>query len=229
MRARLALVAAVALTAAAFCVAGPDEVRVFQVRFRPVGDAPGLVEPLLSPGGSILLHPNLKTLTVRDERAVLDKVAKALDAWDLPPAAYRVRLRVLLASTASPTPGSPAPVVPGLGVDLARLFRYSSFEEVDSLVVTAAEGSPVEAAVGDRYNVRFTLRAGRLDPERLVLSQLEFSRRQKGETGAEVLEPLLRSTVSLKLGQTAVVGAARSESATRALLLVLWAQREDEP
>lgn len=229
MKLRLVIVAAVALAAPAYFAHAEDEVRVYQLRYRPARDAAGLVEPLLSDTGSLLLQPKSNTLTVRDERAVLDRVAKAVAVWDVPPSAYRVLLRVLLASMTAPVSG-PA-FGPGFGVDdwLLKVLKYKSFEEVDALAVTAVEGTQVEASLGQQYEIRFTLRAGILDSERVILSKLQFSRREKSESGSEVLSPLLRSTVSLKLGQTGVVGAAQSEEASQALVLVLRAQREDKP
>lgn len=206
--------------------AGPaEEVRVFQVRYRSLQEATAVVEPLLSAAGSILIHPQRNTLTVRDEGAVLERVARALQEWDLPPAAYRVEVTALLASATAPPPGPFFAPEQGVGEAILKLWKYQWLEELGSVTVTASEGSPAEAAVGERFMVRFTLREGRTDPRRLVLSRLEFSRRQEQAAGQVAVEPLIRGTVSLKLGQKAVVGAARSETAEKAVFLVLSARR----
>jgi hypothetical protein len=226
---RVAAVAGVLLLCACAAVAAEHEVQVFQLRFRAARDAAALVEPLLSPEGSLLLQPKLNTLTVRDRREVLARVAEALTSWDVAPLTYRLRVRLLLASTATPTPGPAAPLISGLGAELSQLFRYTSYQEVDTLAITAAEGSTVEAAIGERYHIRFTLRAGPLDPDRVQLAHMELARREMKLEQAEALRTLLRSTVSLKLGQTLVLGAARSENANQALVLVLWAEREARP
>ncbi len=206
--------------------AADQQVRVFQLHFRPAREAALLVEPLLSAEGSLLLQPKLNAITVRDSAAVLERVAVALAAWDVAPANYTIRLRVLLASTTPPTPGPAAPLISGVGSELQQLFRFTSYSELDTLVVTAADGSTVEAAVADRYHIRFAVRAVPQDAERLQLAQLEFTRRVAVDGGAEKLQPLLRTTLSLRTGQTFVLGAARSEEANRALVLVVLAERE---
>ena len=122
-------------------------------------------------------------------------------------------------------PGPAAPLISGVGSELQQLFRFTSYSELDTVAVTAAEGSAVEAAVADRYHVRFTVRAVPQDVERLQLAQLEFQRRVPLEGGGERLQPLLRTTLTLRTGQPFVLGAARSEEANRALVLVLLAQR----
>ncbi len=206
--------------------AADQQVRVFQLHFRPAREAALLVEPLLSTEGSVLLQPKLNAITVRDSAAVLERVAAAVAAWDVAPPSYTIRLRVLLASTTPPTPGPAAPLISGVGSELQQLFRFTSYSELDTLVVTAADGSTVEAAVADRYHVRFTVRALPQDAERLQLAQLEFTRRVAADGGAERLQPLLRTALTLRAGQTFVLGAARSEEANRALVLVLLAERE---
>lgn len=206
--------------------AAEQQVRVFQLHFRPAREAALLVEPLLSPDGSVLLQPRLNAITVRDSAAVLERVAAAVAEWDVAAPNYTIRLRVLLASTTPPTPGPPAPLISGVGSELQQLFRFTSYSEVDTLVITAADGSTVEAAVGDRYHVRFVLRAVPHDSDRLQLGQLEFARKVTADAGIEKLQTLLRTTLTLRTGQAFVLGAARSEEANRALVLVLLAERE---
>lgn len=222
---------AVVMAVVPWCTAAAAEqqVRVFQLHFRPAREAALLVEPLLSADGSVLLQPKLNAITVRDTAAVLERVAAVVAAWDVAPLNYTIRLRVLLASTAPPTPGPAAPLISGVGSELQQLFRFTSYRELDTVVVTAAEGSAVEAAVADRYHVRFTVRAVPQDAERLQLSQLEFQRRVPVNGGGEKLQPLLRTTLTLRAGQPFVLGAARSEEANRALVLVLLAQRGGAP
>lgn len=219
--------AALAFLLASIALAGAREVRVFQVRFRSALDAANLIEPLLSSDGSVTLQSGKSMLTVQDDAEVLQRVAELLANWDVPPPSFQVRVRVLLASTNPPPPGPAAPLIEGVGAEISKLFHYTSYEEVDSLRITAAEGSSVEAAVGGLYYLRFQLRAASADAERVQLGQLELLRRERGkEEDIEVLHPLLRTTVSMRLGQTTILGAARSEGANQALIVVLWAERE---
>ena len=129
--------------AAGSALAADQELRVFQLHFRPAREAAVLVEPLLSPGGSVLLQPSLNSITVRDTPEVLRRVAEALASWDVAPISYKVRVRVLLASTDSPPPGKAAPLISGIGAELTKLFHFTDYQEVATLHVTASEGSAV--------------------------------------------------------------------------------------
>ncbi len=223
--------AAVALlvVTAATALAADQELRVFQLHFRPARDAATLVEPLLSADGSVLLQPSLNAITVRDSAAVLERVARALASWDVAPAAYKVRIRLLLANTDPQPPGQPAPLIEGIGSELRELFHFTNYQEVATLQVTASDGSVVELAAGDRYHLRFTVRGVPQDPDRVQLAQLQLSRRDRGANDVETLHPLVRATVTLLVKQPSVLGGARSENANQALFLVLWAEREEKP
>jgi hypothetical protein len=215
--------------AAASALAAEQELRVFQLHFRPAREAAALVEPLLSAEGSVLLQPSLNAITVRDTPDVLKRVAEALASWDVTPLSYKVRVRVLLASMDPPPPGKPGPFISGIGAEISKLFHFTDYQELATLQVTAADGSLVEAAAGERYHLRFTVKGVAQDPERVQLAPLELARRDQGGDGSEVLHPLLRATVTLLLKQPSVVGGARAENANQALFLVLWAEREEKP
>jgi len=217
-----ALAACVAAT-----VAEARELRVFPVRHRPVRELAALVEPLLTPEGSITIQPQFNLLTVQDSPEAIQRVEELLKEWDVPPPSYRVRIRVLLGTTAPPTPGPAGPLIQGIGADLTKVFHYTSYQEVETLQITAVEGTTVDAEAGGRYHLRFTLRAVASDPERVQLAQFDVSRREQVFRGGnEILRSLLRTTVSLQIGQTAIIAAARSEGASQGLILVLWAERE---
>lgn len=220
----LALVSAVSLASWGQTT---QEVRVFQLRFKPAREAASLVEPLLSPDGSLLIQPRTNTLTVRDTAAVQKRVAEALASFDVPPEAFRIRLRFILASTVPPTPGAAAPLIEGVGKELAEVFRFTSYQELDTLVLTAADGATVEAEAAGKYYLKFVVRGGSRERDRLQLQGFELYRKSRNPDGSEGLRLLLRTTLSLRLQQTGILGAARSEAANQALVLVFWAEREE--
>lgn len=204
--------------------------RTFHLRHRQAGTAVNLVVALLSPDGTVLVEPRTNAVTVRDQDEVIDRIGRALAAWDQAPGSYRLRLLVLLASTA-PAAGAPPQAIEKLGVDLEELFHFTSFEEIDSLSLVAKDGSFVETPAGGRYTVRFRLRSSAEAPDRVQLAPLELFRGdvRYAASSLDTLRPLLRSTVSLRIGQTSVLAAARSEKADRALLIVISAAREAGP
>ena len=186
------------------------------------------MEPLLSPGGSVLLQPSLNSITVRDNPEVLRRVAEALASWDVAPVSYQVRVRVLLASTDPPPPGKAAPLISGIGAELKELFHFTSYQEVATLQVTASDGSVVEMAAGERYHLGFTVRGVAQDPERVQLAQLQLARRDRGLRQRGGAAPADAGNRDAALKQPSVLGGARAENANQALFLVLWAEREEK-
>ena len=220
---------AVVVLAAGSVLAADQNLRVFKLHYRPAHDAASVVEPLLSSEGSVLLQPGLNAITVRDAPAVLERVAQALAAWDVAPQTYTLHIRVFLASRETRAPAPTPTPVPDLGERFFQLFPYTSYEEVASFRVTAADGSRVETAGSDRYLLRFVVRGVPQSPERVQLAGLELMRREQGAGGDEVLKPLVHSTVTLLLKQHSVIGSARSEGANRAVFLVFFAERAGKP
>ncbi len=222
-----ALSGALALAVCALAAAAQArEIRAFSIKHRPVRELPTLVEPLLSPSGSFTIQPQFNLLTVQDTPEAIDRVARFLDAWDVRPSVYKVRISVLLGTAVPSAKASESGQSP-LGGELLKVFHFTSYREIETVQVTAADGAAIEAAVGDPYHLRFTLRTVPGDPTRVQLSQLEVSRRQQVVSGGGMaLRPVLRTTVSLEIGQTAVVGAARAEGASEGLVLVMGVTRE---
>jgi hypothetical protein len=165
-------------------------------------------------------------LTVRDGAEVVRRIAEALAAWDVATSPYRVRVRLILASTAPPLAGQPAPQLSGFGSELTGMFRWGGFEEIDSLEVQAQEGTAVEIKASRGYTLRFALRAVPTDPQRVQLTPFEVTRLEGQEHGVGLRRRLLRSAVSLQLGQTGFLVTAQSEGARQALVVIVGASRE---
>ncbi len=219
------------LTLAILLTAGTSlaDVRTFQCRFRPAREAAAVAEPLLSPDGSVEIQPKLNAIVVHDNAEVLQKVAGALAAWDAAPSKYSVRVRLIMATTAPPREGKPGAKLEGLGSELVNMFNFSSFEELESLELVAADGSSMDVSVGKLYRVRMSLKSIPGEAGRLRLAPFELLRREGLDKGVDVTRSLLRSTVSLKAGQTGILIAANSEGAKKALIVVLAAEPEKHP
>jgi hypothetical protein len=202
------------------------EVRVIQLRHKPARDGVSIAEGMLTENGSVMLQPRLNTLTVRDTAAVVHRIAEALASWDVAARPYRVRVRLVLASTEAAPAGQPAPRLVGLGSELARMFRWGGFEDIDTVEVEAQEGTAVDIKAAQGYTVRFSLRAVPADPQRVQLAPLEVTRLAGQEHGVGLKQRMLNLTVSLQLGQTWFGVTAKSEEAKRALVVIVAADRE---
>ncbi|HUK13547.1 MAG TPA: secretin N-terminal domain-containing protein [Thermoanaerobaculaceae bacterium] len=219
------LLAAFLAASAVPALAQELEVRVFELQHRAVRDAAPVIEPLLSPDGSILLQPRKNAVTVRDRPEVLRRISEAMLRWDTEPVTYRVRVSLLRVAESGPPFDPSDPVLKEISAGLTKLFGFRSCTEVDTLRVTAKDGDLVESEAGSgHYWVRFTLTASPQDRNRIQLKQFEVLH-QPGSEKSETMRPVLTTAaISLLAGQTSVLGLSREEKASQALVVVLVAE-----
>lgn len=243
VRAFLSLCLAVVATVAA----GNESVQVFHISRRPVSEAVGVIAPMLSSAGSISIHPTQKTIEVHDDAAVLARVASVLEAWDRPPNRYRVQIRLLDASRIPPTPlpnqgpalseraaaaiaATPKPYGPHfatIDAALLELFQFRFITPIDTVAVAVSSGSAARLVTAGSFVISFNLTDDPRQKDRLSLTQVTVAKEVRDARGTAP-RPLLLTNVNLQLGQTSVIGAARSEDADRAIVLVIDAQREPD-
>jgi hypothetical protein len=212
---------------AANLVVAQTAARVFALRHRTPQEAATFVASMLSTAGTVLIQPGANSITVRDDPAVIGRVSAALRAWDAPPLSYNVRVQIFLAHVGEIAKGREPARLPGLDLDLFKLFRFSSYEPLDDVRLVAADGSSVETNISNSYTLRFAVSAPSQAPDRLQLKPLELFRRAQTPSGLQEPTLVLRTVVSLAVGQVGIVAAAQSEQAGRVLLLVMTATRTD--
>ena len=206
---------AVALALAGGVASGAQpELRVhaYTLRHQPAAEALALVHPLLSEHGSVQLQPGGNTLVVRDEAAVVERVAALLREFDHPAQKLAIRIQVVRAGDGGDGEK--------LGAELARrlreLLRYDSYRVMSMADLEAREGERVTYELGAEYRIVFQL-GTLMSGERIKLHDFEVTRRV--EVGSR--RRLLRTQVNLRLGRPMILGLTKDESSPRALLLVL--------
>ncbi len=201
-------------------------VRVFRLKFRRAEEASLLVRPLLTETGSVVLQSKLNTLTVRDDLQAIQRIAQAVASYDVPPRAIALSISLLKASSATPVPGAPrrtaADEIRGVGESLRRLFKFTDYTSLDSVVVQGTEGDSVTYAIGGVYRLEFLL-----DPsgdEALVrMKNVALSRLRKTPSGQEEWRDIVRTSLNVPIGQPYVLGVGKDETAVGALFLVIYA------
>jgi hypothetical protein len=219
----------------ALCTAlGADEgvrARAFEVHHRPLADAADLVSPLLSEEGTLTLRPRLQTLVVEDRPAVLERVAALLDSWDLPPRNAEVTLSLFLGTDrreeGAGSGGSASDLsreVRGVLETLADFTKWTSYEPLGSRSVTGAEGAEVVARLSDEFRVVFVVESVHESQGLIKFRWFTLQRVRHDDDGAEQVEDLYRTGMSLSAGRLHVVGAAADPNSQRALFLTLQAR-----
>ncbi len=226
MPALIAFLMALAGSARPPVAAVPEEVvRVFMLKHRSPEEALVVVRPLLTQGASVVVQAKGNTLTVRDSAAAVERAAKTLAQWDLPPRRIDLTVTLLRASTGarSRRPGDPdgADQIPGVGERLRKLFRFTDYARLDAVVVQGVEGQTVAYVLGGDYRLEFQIDPAS-DPQQVRLKGLLFERvrRAPGPGVAEVRSDILRTTINVAIGQPYILAVGKDEAAAGALILV---------
>jgi hypothetical protein len=225
------LLAVLAAVCAAVCAADPEPVsaRAFEVRFKSLADAAELVSPLLSPQGSVTLQPRLKTLTVQDQEAVLDRIAALLKSFDTAPRDVEIAMSLFLGTDRreqeagrSIPPQAMTRDVRGIAETLGDFTKWNSYEPLGGRAVTAAEGGRVTASLSDEYRVAYEIETVR--DESVRLTNFVLQRVTRGPDGKERVQDVYSAAVVLPVGRMLMLGAAQNPESKRALFLTLRAR-----
>ena len=203
----------------------PDVVRVFTLQHRKAEEAFLLLRPLLTPRGSVVLHPSQNTLTVRDTEQVVKRAARAVEAFDVPPRGFSVSVALLRATTEPGPRTAPTPVaeqIRGVGARLRKLFNFTEYTPLDEVVLQGLEGDPVSWSLGGSYRIDFLLEAGS-GGDVVRLRNLVLSRVRRDEKGRETVRDVARTSINLRMREPFVLGVGREEGGAAAIFLVLSA------
>ncbi len=200
-------------------------VRVFTLKHRSPDEALAAVRPVLTETGSVIVQPRGKTLTVRDTSEAVERAARTIAAWDVPPRPLDLRVTLLRASTGGPlvktaVPGTEGELRP-VGERLRKLFKFTDYVRLDTVLVQGTEGQTVAWVLGREYRLEFQIESTG-DPRQVRLRGLTFERlrRSPGPGVADVRSDILRTTINVPIGQPFILAVGRDEAAPGALVLV---------
>jgi hypothetical protein len=184
-----------------------------------------LLRPYLTRRGQVRFERQTRALTLVDEATVVEVMLKMVDRFDVKPAQVQLVLRLVEANQSdqpAPLPPEIEPVVE----QIQQVLRYNSFVVADQAFVTfEANGESRIQVGGDKaYTVEVGSEAiaGQDDSVRL---RFHLFRRQQEDAGAEgthfIQKTLIATTVELKDGETAVLGASKINGGGKALITVV--------
>ena len=193
-------------------------VRTFTFKHKDADKAAAAIKTLLSAEGSMSIQPSTNALVVTDHAENLKAITKTLAEFDAAAQPFRLSVRIVSASRAPGAlrvPKDLDELKPWLSVT-----PYQSFEKEGEADVQGKEGAPGVVDMPSGYRAEFKF--GDYDPasDSIRVSDLQISKVQKDQ-----LTSLLKTTLNLRIGQTYLLGAARSPESKRALMIVLVARR----
>jgi len=191
-------------------------VRTFTFKHKEADKAAAAIKTLLSADGSMSIQPSTNALVVTDRAENLKAIAKTLADFDADAKSFRLSVRIVSAARgAAHVPDALKDLKPWLSV-----LPYQNFEKEGDAEVQGKEGDPGLVDLANGYRAEFKF--GDYDPasDSIKISDLQISKTQKDQMAA-----LLKTSLNLRLGQTYLLGAARTPESKRALMIVLVARR----
>lgn len=172
-------------------------------------------------------------LEVLADRAVHEKIARALAKADAGPRTQN--LQILLLSAALKPSATPGPDIPENAqkalADLKKFLPFKSYQLVDAAWLSATEGQAAQGRLngsgGAAYQVKMRFRmTGDSDTPTLYMDHFELSQEMVAQMkdGPQFgNRNLIQTTFSLKEGETIVVGSSKADGADGALVVLLTA------
>jgi hypothetical protein len=189
----------------------------FTPEHRPAAEAVLRIRPLLSSRGSARLLPGGKTLQVQDHSASLERIVRALRAFDQPAQPLRLEVLVVQASTVpvSPQPPQPKEIPATLLARWRSLLRYEHYYLVGRVELAPREGEAVHHSLGAGYEVSFRL-GDMVENGQVKLEDFRLTR-----TVGKRLQELIHTNLNPRLDQTMSLGLAQDEASRTALMVVI--------
>jgi hypothetical protein len=203
--------------------------RVFEIHFKEVSDIFLLIEGQVSEAGSIWMQPKLKTISITDRPAILDRIAVLIAEYDLPPRNVEVSFSLILASTSEIQGPDKPPTIREYFEYIRKIDevtnRWGNYRLVGSATVVGTEGERSELKVGEQYRIGFLIEyAGeRQGVVTVRLADFSLERLEADPENRPEFVPLLSTSLNLNRDQLYIFGASKSEAHDRALFVAISA------
>jgi hypothetical protein len=195
------------------------ETRTFDLRHLQPEIAYEIVKPYVDEDhpeapGRIGLSLEGRTLTVRERRDNLDRIARLLEERDRPLPGIYLHFQVI---EAGPEETVPDPAIAEVETALRDVFRFSSYRLVGEAVVRAAERSDIRQVIAGpaAHSINGRLWAIREEEGGPATARLSVT------FWTDQFTPALETTVNLVDGRTIVLGTAGSRGDDTAIILAV--------
>jgi hypothetical protein len=193
--------------------------KAFSIKFKKVDEVASVINGLLSDKGAITLQPRLQTIVVQDYEKNLRQIEMAIAAFDVPPPAAEVSVKLVRASK-----NAEASPISDEIKNMARVgdvLKFNQYALLDSGIVECEEGQNSVLSLAREYQISFVPDIIQEGNNIIRLKNFQLKKKKKDGNGKDSFLPLLTVTVNLRNAETLVLGASRFEESDQALLIML--------
>jgi len=194
-------------------------------------DAERTLMPFLGRWGRLDSNSTLGTLTLVDEPALVEKMLDVLAELDVPRKSWEFRILLIQARKQGTGDVELGPLIdyPDLAREIQDLFRFDTFQELDSSFVQVMDGNKGTLRVGGTEGFRVDLSPHARGDERVEV-EFHLYRTNTLVDGADatVLQgTVVATSFETTPGQTTIVGASRLDGDDRALITIVETRSGD--
>lgn len=202
-------------------VFGADQVltKAFTIKFKKVDEVATIVNSLLSDRGAVTMQPRLQTLVVQDYERNLRQIEMAIAAFDVPPPAAEVSVKLVRASK-NTEETSISNEIKNMA-KVAEVLKFNHYSLLDSGILQCEEGQNSVLSLAKDYQLSFIADIIEEKNNIIRLQNFQLKKRKKDSEGKEIFVALITVTINLRDGETLVLGASRFEESDQALLVIL--------
>ncbi len=209
--------------------APPMREEVVKLNYVRVNDIVPIIGAIVSREGNVRPSPNQPFLIIRDHPENVEKMLAVIRSLDVKPVDMSFTVRLILASAADDVRTDDSLAGDPVIKELRSFLRYKNFALLDTSLVRAVDRQRSRVTLGTK-ETEFVLE---LDPVYvreetgdLLRVGVELSQRMgfiKAEGGGDRLyqKMLIESNLSLKSGESAVVGVSKMDGGDKGLVLII--------
>jgi len=196
--------------------------KAITIKFKQVDEAASLVNSLLSDQGAVTLQPKLRTLVVQDYEKNLRQIEMAIAAYDVPPPAVEISLKLVRATKNNQV----TPISDEIKqmAKLGEVLKFNQYVLLDSSLIQSEEGQSSVVSLAKDYQLSFVTDVIQEGKGIIRLKNFQLKKRKKEVKGSDVFVPLISLTLNLRNAETLVLGASRFEESDQALMVILLAK-----
>ncbi len=193
-------------------------------------DAERALHPFVGRWGELDANPTLGTLTIIDEPALVAKMLDVLEELDVPRKSWQFRILLLQArKQGTAVELGPLTDYPDVAREIENLFKFDTFEEVDSCYINILDGDEASLRVGGSAGYGVDLVAQARGEERVEVDfHLYLTNTLVDGAEATVLRgTVVATSFETAPGDTTIVGASRLDGDDRALITIVETRATD--
>jgi hypothetical protein len=183
-----------------------------------------LLHPYLTVRGRVHFERQTRALTLVDEPAVVDVMLKMIKRFDVKPPQLQLAIKLVLASKEGQAhvPGE----LKAVAKQLKDVFSYKSYKIMDKAFVTTEANGHSRMRIGGESGYTVDIETHMVQGEKATV-RMEFHLYRWEWVKREAKEPrgiqhtVVRTTVEMKDGETAILGASKINGEGKALITVV--------